>query len=117
MVKYLKHIVANIHEDGEWDANKNFGFVNRPAPTIARIIADKARKVKSYRHTDEIWLVIERSGRPSETVLPIRGITEFNENPQMREHLANSPFSRVYVFTAMGLFSWYRGGSWQLGQK
>jgi hypothetical protein len=107
MMKYLLYIAANIHESGEWDSNKTSGFVDRLAATVARIIATKASLVKSYRTTDEMWLVIQNSGRPSETVLPIHGITEF-ANPEI-----NSPFSRVYVFTAMGLFSWFRGGEWQ----
>lgn len=113
MVKYLMHIAANIHESGEWDSNKTSGFEDRPANAIARIIADKICKVKSYRKTNEMWLVIERSGRPSETVLPIRGIAEFNENPEIRDNLTNGPFLRVYVFTAMGLFQWDRPGEWQ----
>jgi hypothetical protein len=113
MVKYFRDILVNIHKDGEWNSNKEFGFVNRPATTIAGIIGGKARKVKSYRKTDEIWLVIQRSGRLSETVLPIGGITEFNENPELRDKLTNGPFSRVYVFTAMGLFQWDRLGGWQ----
>jgi len=113
MTKYLRDIVANIHKDAEWDSNKTSGFVEHPAPIISRIIADKTILVKTYRKTDEMWLVIERSSRPSETVLPIHGVHELNTEYSLRNNLDNSSFSRVYVFTAMGLFQWDRLGGWQ----
>ena len=113
MTKYLLGIVVNRHEGGEWDSNKTSGFVDYPADTVGRIITDKARKVKTYTKTDEIWLVINRSARPSETVLPISGVAEFSKNEMICKSVATSPFSRIYVFTVMELFSWHRDGGWQ----
>jgi hypothetical protein len=45
--------------------------------------------------------------------LPIKGVREFLAHNPLSENLYNSPFARVYAFTAMGLFSWYRGRGWQ----
>lgn len=113
MMKYLSDIAVNIHDNGEWDSNTTSGFVDRPANIIADIISDKALKIESYRKTGEMWLVIERSARPSETVLPISGIAEFSTNVEICKCMKASPFSRVYVFTAMGLFSWNQDSGWQ----
>jgi hypothetical protein len=114
MTKYLTDIAVNLHKSGEWDSNKTSGFVDRPANTIAKIISEKASKAKFYRKTQEIWLVIARSPRPSEFVLPISGIGEFSANVEIFESLKTAPFSRVYVFTAMGLFCWLQAGGWQV---
>jgi len=78
---------------------------------ISRIIVEKSEK--QYRLTDELWLVVQGSQRPSETILAINGVSEFNARPDLQEILAASPFSRVYIFTAMGLFQWGPdGGKW-----
>jgi hypothetical protein len=115
MIKFLEIIClrrCGIGETGYWDSNITGGFVQRPATTVARIV--KGKSGKSYRLADELWLVIQRSGLPSETVLPIRRVAEFNENSELQESLAASPFMAVYVFTAMGLFGWHRAASkWQ----
>ncbi len=106
MRKYLKDIVLRRCERSEWDSNITAGFVVAPAGIISRIIVEKSEK--QYRLTDELWLVVQRSQRPSETILAINGVSEFNASPDLQEILAASPFSRVYIFTAMGLFQWDR---------
>jgi len=117
MSKYLKPsngLTLRKSEEGEWDSNLTAGIVDGfPAQTISKIVVNKAAKI--YRKADELWLVIGQSGRPSEMVLPIRGSDELGESLELRESLVLSPFSRVYVLTAMGLIWWSRDkGSWQL---
>jgi hypothetical protein len=116
MIKYLKDISLKRCETGEveeWQSNVMSGFVDSPAHTISRIVERKSAKV--YRILNELWLVIERSGRPSEMILPISGVDEFNTNAALQRSLIASPFARVYVFTAMGLFVWEKiYGEWEL---
>lgn len=114
MARYLSGIAIALHENGEWDSNKTSGVIESPAETIAKIISDKSVKVKSYRKTGELWLAIGTSGRPSETVLPVSEIEEFISNAEISKSLIASPFTQIYVFTAMGLFSWHRAGGWQI---
>ena len=111
MNKYLKDIVVRRCERGEWDSNMTAGFIVAPAETISRIVAEKS--AKHYRPTDELWLVIERSHRPSEMLLATNGASELNASPGLQESLAASLFSTVYAFTAMGLLQWHRSnGKW-----
>lgn len=111
MIKYLQAIVLRRGERGMWDSNITAGFVDRPAETISRIVAEKS--AKAYRPADELWLVIQRSHRPSEMVLPVNGASEFDASLNLQKSLKDSPFSRVYAFTAMGLFQWDRNdGRW-----
>ncbi len=111
MIKYLKDIVLKRGERSEWVSNITAGFVDRPADTISRIVVDKSKG--KYRPTDELWLVIQRSHRPSEMILPISGVSEFDASLDLQRNLMASPFSKVYTFTAMGLFQWHRnGGRW-----
>jgi hypothetical protein len=118
MRKYLKPIggiTLRRGEYGELDSNITAGFVDsHPASTILKIIAKKATLAKDYRTTDALWLVIGQSGRLSEMVLPINAACDFDASPDLQESLLSSPFSRVYVFTAMGLFLWGKQeGNWQ----
>jgi hypothetical protein len=112
MVKYLWAIVVKHSDRSVWDSNLTAGFVDRPSSTISDIIDGKTIKAAEYRNTDELWLAIERSGKPSETILPIKGIDEFSSDSGLCETITNSPFSKVYVFTAMGLFQGDRDGGW-----
>lgn len=109
MSKYLKDIVLRRCEHGHWDSNITAGFIAVPAETISRIVTEKS--AKQYRPADELWLVIEGSHRPSEMILAIRGVSELNASPDLLENLTESPFSRIYAFTAMGLFRWDRNGA------
>jgi hypothetical protein len=116
MKQYLQAIVLRRSERSEWDSNLTAGFVDPPADIIAKIVADKS--AKTYRPADEFWLVIADSGQPSEMILPIAGISEFNARLQLRKNLAISPFARVYAFTAMGLFCWDRPrDNWKLNTR
>jgi hypothetical protein len=111
MIKYLKAIVLRRSGRSEWDSNITAGFIDRPAATISRIVAEKSSR--NYRSSDELWLVIQRSHRPSEMVLPISGVSELNASLDLQRNLTVSLFSRVYAFTAMGLFLWNRdSGGW-----
>jgi hypothetical protein len=119
MKKYLKPIrgiTLRRGERGELDSNITAGYVDsHPASTISKIVSKKAEKAKEYRKADELWLAIGQSGQLSEMVLPINGACDFDASPDLQESLLSSPFSRVYVFTAMGLFRWdKREGNWQL---
>jgi len=113
MKQYLQAVVVRKCNRGEWDSNLTAGFVDPPAGAIVRIVAEKS--AKTYRSADELWLVIRDSHRPSEMVLAISGASELNANPDLQKNLAAGLFSRVYAFTAMGLFGWDRsGGTWKL---
>jgi hypothetical protein len=115
MTEYLQAICLRRCERGEWDSNVTAGFVDRPACIIAKIVAAKGGLAKAYRPAAELWLVIGHSGRPSEMVLPISGVSEFDASPEIQRSLPFSPFSRVYVFTAMGLFKWDKmDDKWQV---
>jgi hypothetical protein len=78
MEKYLKYIAVNIHENAEWDSDKaSGGFIDPPAGIVARrVLAKSVKKGKTinYRNAAELWLVIDSSGRNSETNLPIKGV-------------------------------------------
>lgn len=114
-LKAIGGLVLKRCERDEWDSNITAGFVDsHPVCTISKIVAKKTILAKTYRRTDELWLVIGQSGRLSEMVLPINGASEFDASLDVQESLSSSPFSRVYVFTAMGLFRWdKRDGKWQ----
>ena len=71
-----------------------------PDQVIAGIVADKS---VTYRKADEYWLVIDSSGLPSETALPINTVNKFNANHVLNFNLKSSPFAMVYCFTAIGL--------------
>ena len=90
---------------GEWDSNLTAGYVaDHPATVVSGIVEGKS--AKQYRNADELLLVIAQSGRPSEMVLPITGPDAFNENRQLQQGLESSPFSKVYLLTALGLLWW-----------
>jgi hypothetical protein len=113
MAKYLRDIASNIHVDADWDSNKTSGFIERPAPTISDIVAKKSALAESYSKMDEMWLLIDSSGRPSEMILPVQGVREFDNDTALRHALESSRFSKVYAFTSMGLFEWRRLGGWR----
>jgi len=113
MAKYVRDIAANIHADVSWDSDKTSGFIERPGPTISEIVAKKSALARSYSKMDEMWLLIDGSGRPSEMILPIHGASEFESDKELHYALEGSPFSKVYAFTSMGLFEWTRLGGWR----
>jgi hypothetical protein len=118
MLEYLKGIggiVLKRCQRGGWDSNTTAGFVDdHVAQGVSRIVKSKSakkyrREVKIEARTttlDELWLVIKGTGQPSETMLPIKGVSEFNENHDLHTNLKASPFTRVYAFTTMGLLEW-----------
>ena len=99
MQQYLKALVVRRHACGEWDSNLSGGFVDRPAARIATIVGEKA--TKTYRVTDELWLAIQYSHRPSEMVLPVTGPAELDACSDLQRNLASSPFSKVYSNTEL----------------
>jgi hypothetical protein len=114
-LKAIEGLVLKRCERDEWDSNITAGFVDSyPACTISKIVSKKTELAKAYRKADELWLAIGQSGQLSETVLPINGACDFDASPDLQDSLLSSPFSRVYVFTAVGLFQWdKREGNWQ----
>jgi hypothetical protein len=74
------------------------------------IVVEKS--TKAFKATDELWLVVQCSPRPSETTLPVNGVEDFNAVPGLAVRLRASPFAKVYVLTALGLFHWDRSNGW-----
>jgi hypothetical protein len=105
MSKYLWAIGLAKYDQGSFDSNLTAGFlVPRPAETIAAIVSGKSGK--KFRAVNELWLVIHSSGRPSEMVLPINGASELDTCPRLQEVLEICCFSKLFIFTALGLLGW-----------
>lgn len=111
MMKYLSDLCLCVCEHADWDSNVTAGFLGRFDENVAGIVTKKS--VKLYRQATELWLVIQCSGRISETMLPINGADDFNRNVVLRTNLHTGPFSKVYISTAMGWFQWDKVGEWQ----
>ena len=56
--------------------------------------------------------MIQCSYRISETLLAINGVDDFNAVPDLLPALQASPFVKVYVLTATGLFQWSTATGW-----
>jgi hypothetical protein len=110
MSKYLQVLYVRLTEFAEWYSNIRVGWVGRPDATLAEIVLGKS--AKTFRPTNELWLVIQCSYRISETLLPINGVDDFNAVPDLLPALQASPFVKVYVLTATGLFQWSTATGW-----
>lgn len=94
MMKHLAAILMRQSEHPEWYSNLTAGLIPAPAEIVARIVREKS--TKAYRSTDDLWLVIQTSARPSEMVLPVGGSSELNADPNLaRALIENEAFSRV----------------------
>ncbi|HXZ02778.1 MAG TPA: hypothetical protein VEI03_22505 [Stellaceae bacterium] len=111
MSRYLREIDLRKHDIAEWYSNISSGFVGRPDASFAEIVADKS--AKHFRPVDNLWLVIQCSHRPSETMLPINGAEDFDIVPGLANTLARTPFTRVYALTAIGMFLWELSTGWR----
>ena len=110
MSKYLQVLYVRLTEFAEWYSNIRAGWVGRPDATLAEIVLGKS--AKTFRPTNELWLVIQCSYRISETLLAINGVDDFNAVPDLLPALQASPFVKVYVLTATGLFQWSTATGW-----
>jgi hypothetical protein len=110
MSKYLQVLYVRLTEFAEWYSNIRAGWVGRPDATLAEIVLGKS--AKTFRPTNELWLVIQCSYRISETLLAINGVDDFNAVPDLLPALQASPFVKAYVLTATGLFQWSTATGW-----
>jgi hypothetical protein len=107
MREYLSALYLRIDEFAVWHSNLAGGFVARPDATIAEIVAEKSSK--TFRPTDELWLVIQASTRISEMVLDIMGVEDFASVPSLEPYR----FSRVFLLAYTGAYEWRRGVGWR----
>ena len=99
MSKYLWAIGLAQYDHGSFNSNLTAGFLDpRPAETIATIVSRKSGK--KFRDVNELWLVIYSSGRPSEMVLPINGVSELDTCPSSRKRLRLAA-SRGFLFSPL----------------
>jgi hypothetical protein len=99
MKKYLRTLNLRTSEFAEWYSSITAGWVARPDSTLAGIVAEKA--AKTYRPSDELWLIVQCSHRISETVLPLEGVTALNAIS-----MQSGPFSKIYLLAIGGVFQW-----------
>jgi hypothetical protein len=107
MREYLRTLYLRTDQFAVWHSNLAGGFVARPDGTIAEIIAEKSGK--TFRQTDELWLVIQASTRISEMMLDIMGVEDFDAVPS----LESCAFERVFVLAYTGAYEWRRGVGWR----
>ena len=106
MTKYLCTLHLRTCEFSEWYTNITAGWVAKPDSTLANIVSEKA--AKTYRPSDELWLLVQCSHRISETVLPFGGVTDLNAVP-----LQSGPFSKIYLLSLYGAFEWELSSGWK----
>jgi len=110
MSRYVDSIhLREVDGIGKWDKAGN--VIDLPAVRIASIIKEKSDK--NYLEVDELWLVIYGGCTPSGMILLPDGLHEFMRCVELCTNLELSRFSRVYVFSKMGLFGWDRVRHWQ----
>jgi hypothetical protein len=105
MKRYLRTLHLRTCAFAEWYSNITAGWVARPDATLESIVAEKA--AKTYRASDELWLVIQCSHRVSETVLPLEGAADLNAIS-----VQGGPFAKTYLLTMHGNFEWDRSSGW-----
>jgi hypothetical protein len=104
MKKYLRTLNLRTCEFAEWYSSIDSGWVARPDSTLADIVAKKG--AKTYRASDDLWLIIQCSHRISETVLPL-GIDTLNAIS-----MQSGPFSKIYLLAMAGVFQWDQLTGW-----
>ena len=107
MQTYLRTLYLRRDRYPEWYTNLTAGYIARPGPTIAEIVAEKSQK--QFRPVDELWLAIQCGVRISEMMLDLTGVADFDAVPNLSPFV----FSRVFVLAYTGIYEWSRGGSWQ----
>jgi len=107
MRKYLRTLYLRKCDFAEWYTNITAGWVARPPNSaLADIVSEKA--AKTYRHSDELWLIVQCSNHISEIVLPLGCTVDLNTIPVQRR-----TFSRVYFFSTRGSFEWEQSSGWK----
>jgi hypothetical protein len=106
MKKYLHTVVLNRSEFAEWNcSNAAAGWVAGVADSaLTKIVAEKTKK--SYRPSDELWLIIQCSYRISESVI-ITGVGDLNAIS-----MQGGPFWRLYLLAMDGVFQWDHLTGW-----
>jgi hypothetical protein len=108
MKKYLDALHLRKSKCGRWQSNLSAGFVARPGPKIAEIVAQKSQK--AFPAVDELWLAIEgNTNRISELVSTSMEVDDFDDVPSLESY----KFSKVFVLTADGAYEWSRGHRWR----
>jgi hypothetical protein len=107
MQAHLRTLYLRRDRYPEWYTNLTAGYIARPGPTIAEIVAEKSQK--RFRPVDELWLAIQCGVRISEMMLDLTGVADFDAVPDLSPFV----FSRVFVLAYTGSYEWSRGGSWQ----
>jgi hypothetical protein len=87
MRKYLRTLHLRASQFAEWYTNIMAGWVAKPDSTLADIVSEKA--AKTYRPSDELWLIVQCTHRISETVLPLGGVADLNAVPMQSEQFSN----------------------------
>ena len=106
MMKYLCTLYLRTCDFAEWYTNITAGWAARPDSTLGDIVSEKA--AKTYRPSDELWLIVQCSHRISETVLPLGGVADLNMVP-----VQNGPFSKLYLLSMHGAFEWEQSSGWK----
>jgi len=106
MRKYLRTLYLRTCDFAEWYTNITAGWVARPDSILADIVSEKA--TKTYRPSDELWLIVQCSHRISETVLPLGGAADLNVVP-----VQSGPFSKIYLLSLHGAFEWEQSSGWK----
>jgi hypothetical protein len=107
MKKYLNTVYLRTDKHAVWHSNLVAGFIARPGPRIAAIVADKSEK--AFRPADELWLAIQASYRISELILTTGGVEDFVDVPSLDSY----KFSKVFVLAYNGAFEWSREVGWR----
>jgi hypothetical protein len=107
MREYLSALYLRTDQFAVWYSNFAGGFVARPDATIAEIVSEKS--AKTFRPTDELWLVIQSSARISETVSDILGVEDFASVPSLEPY----KFSRVFLLAFTAAYEWRKGAGWR----
>ena len=107
MKKYLSTIYLRTDKHAIWHSNLAAGFVARPGPRIAAIVADKSKK--AFRPAEELWLAIQASHRISELISTIGGVEDFVDVPSLDSY----KFSKIFVLAYNGAFEWNREVGWR----
>lgn len=107
MQTYLRTLYLRLDPYAEWYSNLAGGYIARPGPTIAAIVAEKS--TAQFRPADELWLAIQCGTRISEMMLDIMGVEDFEAVPDLDTYA----FERVFVLAYTGAYEWRRNAGWR----
>jgi hypothetical protein len=107
MQSYLRTLYLRKDPYADWYSDLAGGYVARPGPAIAAIVAQKS--TAQFRPADELWLAIQCGTRISEMILDITGVEDFEAVPSLNPYA----FDRVFVFAYTGAYEWRRNAGWR----